>query len=444
MRALRDQSWASLRDDTRSLTHIIVIATKPDIIKQAPVYWELRRRGELVLICHTGQHTDRRYSGAMLEEFDLPVDIELNIRGPLHHKTAQTIERFGDVLEQLRDLGKTPIPYVHGDTAAAMAVGVASYLQRIACVHVEAGIRTLTPRREIYEKLLAEHRNGGLDIDAYRATLMQRESFERGSMEPYPEQFNTRVAEAATGVHAAPVELVRDFLHDEGFSPQSVVVTGNTVVDATRSALADSHRATIFDTYPQLSEGGFVRVCIHRRENTADRSRFVVLIDAIERLLESGTRILFISLFGTEEAIDRHDQRARLQRLVQSYPGSLIYSPVWPNYRDVIAAMRLCSAVATDSGSMQEEMSVLGIPCVTLRFGTDRPESVLAGVNLLAPPIDGSLVAAIIQGAVDNAEMASVGNIYGEGAAQRLVDAVLIRACEESGVFLDEVRRLAL
>lgn len=444
MRALSDQSRTSLCDDKRRLTHIVVIATKPDIIKQAPVYWELSQRGELVLICHTGQHTDRRYSGAMLEEFGLPVDIELNIGGPLHHKTAQTIERFGDVLEELRDLGKTPIPYVHGDTAAAMAIGVASYLQRVACVHVEAGIRTLTPRREIFEKLLAEHREHGVDIDGYRATLMQYESFERGSMEPYPEQFNTRVAEAATGVHAAPVELVRNFLHQEGFSPESVVVTGNTVVDATRRALVDSHRATIFETYPQLKEGGFVRVCIHRRENTANRDRFVVLIDAIEELLQSGTRILFISLFGTEEALDRHDQRERIDHLVETYPQSLIYSPVWPNYRDVIAAMRLCSAVATDSGSMQEEMMVLGIPCVTLRFGTDRPESVLAGANLLAPPIDGSLVAAIIRGAIDNVQMASVGNIYGDGAAQQVVDAVLCRARDGDGVFFDESRRLGL
>ncbi len=444
MNLLRDESRALLCEDPRSITHVIVIATKPDIIKQAPVYWELRRRGELALICHTGQHTDRSYSGAMLEEFDLPVDIELHISGPLHHKTAQTIERFGDVLEVLHDLGKTPIPYVHGDTAAAMAVGVASYLQRVACVHVEAGIRTLTPRREIFEKLLSEHHSGALDIDAYRATLMQRDSFERGSMEPYPEQFNTRVAEAATGVHAAPVELVRNFLHEEGFSPESVVVTGNTVVDATRRALADSQRATIFETYPQLADGGFVRVCIHRRENTADRDRFVVLIDAIEHLLQAGVSVLFISLFGTEEALDRHAQRDRLERLVSLYPKSLIYSPVWPNYRDVIAAMRLCSAVATDSGSMQEEMTVLGIPCVTLRFGTDRPESVLAGANLLAPPIDGSLVAAIIRGAVDNVKMASVGNIYGDNAAEQIVDAVLSRAFEGDGVFVDEVRRLDL
>src|SRR6476469_10945705 len=99
-----------LKNSESKVVHIVLIATKPDIIKQAPIYQELQNRGELVLLCHTGQHHDFRYSGGMEEEFGLEVDIHLSIEGSLHQKIAQMIERFGEVLEYLISEGKTPIP----------------------------------------------------------------------------------------------------------------------------------------------------------------------------------------------------------------------------------------------------------------------------------------------------------------------------------------------
>ncbi|MBA2445426.1 MAG: UDP-N-acetylglucosamine 2-epimerase [Nocardioidaceae bacterium] len=424
--------------------HIITIATKPDIIKQAPVYHELVSRGEQVLLCHTGQHHDHRYSGAMLEEFGLQSDIELTISGSLPSKVAHMIAQFSEVLTLLREAGLTPVPYIHGDTATSMAIGVSSYLQGVACAHVEAGIRTLTPRREVYQRFLDDFRADRFVWADYAEALRDPSNFERGSREPFPEQFNTRVSDAATGFHAAPVELARQFLLDEGFPADTVAVVGNTVVDATEAARRDAERATIFDTYPQLRGGGFIRMCIHRRENTVDRHRFTVLFEAIEQLVRGGHPVLLISLFGTEQAIDDFGFRPRIDDLVQDYPETFIYSEVWPNYRDVIAAMLECSVVATDSGSMQEEMTILGIPCVTLRFGTDRAESVLAGANVMAPPIDSRFVATIIEGALGNQAMAEVGNLYGANASARLVDEVLSRLHPASGLFRSEDRRLDL
>ena len=424
--------------------HIVTIATKPDIIKQAPVYVELKRRGELVLLCHTGQHHDYNYSGGMLEEFDLATDIHLGIDGSLHQKVAQMIERFGVLLAELLELGLTPVPYIHGDTATSMAIGVSSYLHRVGCVHVEAGIRTITPTRDVYDRFYGDYLAGRFDWAAYAAAQRDPASFDRGSREPFPEQFNTRVSDAGSSFHAAPVELVRTFLLDEGFPADTIEVVGNTVVDATVAARRDAAQATIFITYPQLRSGDFIRICIHRRENTQDRHRFTVLFEAIELLVRSGRSVLFISLFGTAQAVEEFGLSDRLATLAREFPDTFIHSDVWPQYRDVIAAMLECAVVATDSGSMQEEMNILGIPCVTLRFGTDRGESVLAGGNVLAPPIDSGFVVAIIEGALADTTMAEVGNIYGSDVSSKLVDAVLSRLARSGTLFRTEEARLRL
>lgn len=444
MNYFTDEALAKIKDSDQKLVHIVLIATKPDIIKQAPIYQELKKRGEFVLLCHTGQHYDFRYSGGMEEEFGLEVDIHLGIEGSLHVKIAQMIERFGEIIEHLQKQGKTPIPYIHGDTSTSMAIGLGSYMHRVACVHVEAGIRTLTPKASIYQKFYDDFKAGKFDWQQYYQAQLVRDNLEQGSMEPFPEQYNTRVSEAATGYHAAPVDLVKDFILSEGFDPSRVEVVGNTVADATQLAIADSDKSTIFEKYPQLENGKFIRICIHRRENTQDKHRFTVLIDAMENLLRADHHVLLISLFGTEAAIDEFGLRGRIESLVKEFPETFIYSDVWPYYRDVIAAMRKCAVVATDSGSMQEEMNILGVPCVTLRFGTDRGESVLAGGNVLAPPIDSDFVAEIIKGAVGNKNLANVGNIYGENVSAKIVDGVLKYATPELGLFQTEEKRLQL
>ncbi len=428
----------------KKIAHIVLIATKPDIIKQAPIYHELLKRGELVLLCHTGQHYDFRYSGGMLEEFGITPDILLDIEGSLNAKIAQMIERFGEVIEGLKAQGKTPIPYIHGDTSTSMAIGLGSYMHRVACVHVEAGIRTLTPKRDVYEKFYADFNAGKFDWDEYYAAQQVRANFEQGSMEPFPEQFNTRVSEPASGYHAAAVELDKEFMLNEGFTPSTIEVTGNTVADATQAAIADAAQSTILEKYPQLGSGEFIRFCIHRRENTQDKKRFTVLIEAMEKLVRKGRSVLLISLFGTEEAIDTYGLRERIETLAKDYPETFIYSDVWPYYRDVIFAMQRCAAVATDSGSMQEEMNIIGVPCVTLRFGSDRGESILAGANVQAPPISSDFVVAIIEGALHNKAMASVGNIYGEKVSGKIVDGVLARATEDHGLFQTEEARIGL
>jgi UDP-N-acetylglucosamine 2-epimerase (non-hydrolysing) len=420
--------------------HIILIATKPDIIKQIPLYKELQTRGHLVLLGHTGQHYDENLSGGMLAEFGVEPDFNLNVRGSMHEVVSQIIGRLGYLINELKNRGKVVIPYVHGDTTTAMAASNAGFCNGFSSVHVEAGIRTLTPRYG--DTRLKMEDPSEFDVGVWREFLMDIDNWERGSLEPYPEQFNTRAAEAATGIHLAPVDLDRDFLLSEGFPEDRIFTVGNSVVDATHEALRNADNSSIFEKYPILKKGDFVRFCIHRRENCVSETRFRAIYDAMKALILEGRTVLLISLFQTESAFEKFGLKEEVQKLAAEY-ANFVYSPVWSLYTDVIAAMSKAAVCATDSGSMQEEMNVLGVPCVTLRFGSDRSESIIAGGNLIAPPVDGAHIKRIIDFAWNNQTMRKTKKLYGENVSSKCIDAVE-DVLKKGDVFRTEEERLGL
>ena len=425
--------YGDIADNSDPHVHLIMIATKPDIIKQIPLYKELKKRGHLVILGHTGQHYDENLSGGMLKEFGVEPDFNLNVRGALHEVVSQIIGRLGHVIAELKEKGKIVIPYVHGDTTTAMAASNAAYSHGFASAHVEAGIRTLTPDYETFGDIT--------NVSDWRTFCMNHDNWKRGSQEPYPEQFNTRCSEAATGVHLAPVKLDREFMIGEGFCDDRIFVVGNSVADATQEALANAKNATIFDQYPTLADGNFVRFCIHRRENCNSERRFRAIFEAMKSLVEDGRKVLLISLFQTEAAFERYGLQEEVKKMAEQ--DNFVYSPVWPKYTDVIAAMNKAAVCATDSGSMQEEMNVLGVPCVTLRFGSDRSESIMAGGNLQAPPIDGKVIKNIIEFAWDNADMRDTEKIYGENVSAKCIDAVE-SVLKQGEVFRSDEERLKM
>lgn len=138
----------------------------------------------------------------------MEVDINLNIFGKLHQKFSMIIERLGNILIELsEDYRKIPVPYVHGDTLTATTADKAAFLNKFSVVHVEAGIRTFTPSKAFYEKLFTDYKNGKFNWDEYYTSLQDKDIYELGSIEPYPEQFDTRGVEASTGYFAAPHRL---------------------------------------------------------------------------------------------------------------------------------------------------------------------------------------------------------------------------------------------
>jgi UDP-N-acetylglucosamine 2-epimerase (non-hydrolysing) len=411
------------------VAHVILVGTKPDIIKQAPIYHELDRRGHRVLVCHTGQHFDHNLSGAMLAEFGISQLVNLHVRGRPEQVVSGIVSRFAEFLRSVEEEshGGCVISYVHGDTTTAMGGALGAFSAGHPVVHVESGLRTLSPTKAVLMEWIARLRANDLDWNRYQEQIMDCGSYERGSREPSPEQLNTRVADSAAQLHAAPVELNKSFLLGEGFSPRSIAVVGNSVADAMEQSPYEESHESVLSSYPSLSSGEFIRFCVHRKENTSDESRFRALMGAIGHLLEKGHSILFIRLPGTDQAIARFGLGAWLEDCKRRFGDRFITSPVWERYSDVLEAMRSCAVVATDSGSIQEEANLLGVPCVTLRFGSDRGESLFAGGNFLAPPVDENCISAAVEAVFHHRDRISVSPVYPAGSARMLVDEVETR-----------------
>lgn len=414
--------------------HVVLVGTKPDIIKQAPVYHELVARGHRAVVCHTGQHYSHNLSGSMLDEFGIRESVNLGVSGDAVTVTSQVSRRLADYLAELGADGSPTITYAHGDTSTAMAGSLAAFGLGQGLVHVEAGLRTLSPSAAILREWMGWIDDDTFDFDRFAAQHRARASFERGSREPSPEQFNTRVVDAGSQFHAAPVELNREYLVEDGFSPRSIAVVGNSIVDALETGQTETADAELLERFPAFASGEFIRYCVHRRENTESRPRFTALMEAMEQLLEDGRSVLFIRLNGTESAIDRFGLREWLQALEARHGSRLVSTPVWDNYSHVLAAMRRCALIATDSGSIQEEVNVLGVPCVTLRFGSDRGESLIAGGNFLAPPVSGGMIARVIREVYAHRASIHWDRVYPEHASAMLVTEVEQR--------LDEFGRL--
>ncbi|MGO3146200.1 MAG: UDP-N-acetyl glucosamine 2-epimerase [Leucobacter sp.] len=415
------------KSGSREPIHVVLVGTKPDIIKQAPVYHELVARGHRAVVCHTGQHYSHNLSGSMLEEFNIQESVNLGVSGDAVAVTSGVSRKLADYLTELdREVGP-PITYAHGDTSTAMSGSLAAFGLGQGLVHVEAGLRTLSPTRDVLMEWHERVEGGTFDFEQFKTQHLSRANFERGSREPSPEQFNSRVVDAGAHFHAAPVELNREYLLEDGFSPRTIAVVGNSIVDAVASGQTPTADAEMLERFPAIASGEFIRYCVHRKENTESRQRFTALMNGMEELLENGHSILFIRLNGTESAIDRFGMRDWLHALEAKHGARLISTPVWDNYSHVLAAMQRCALIATDSGSIQEEVNVLGVPCVTLRFGSDRGESLLAGGNFLAPPTRGDLIAEVIRQVYANRASITWERIYPANASTMLVEEVEAR-----------------
>lgn len=404
----------------KKYVHVIMIATKPDIIKQAPFYKELQNRWEQVLLIHTGQHYDFNLSWWMLGEFWLEVDLNLSIEWAYHSKIAQIISRLWDVFIEIKQLWKTPVPYIHWDTMTSMAAWCAAWSNMIWCVHVEAWIRTLWLKKKYYEDFI----NDKLSFEKYYNLHLNPKNYEWWQCEPYPEQYNTRCSEPASWIFISQATICKQNLINEGFRKDRIFVFWNSISDAMNSTKKDANKSKIFEKYPIL-EDWFVRFCIHRRENCQDKKRFTAIFEWMEKVIKSWKNVLLISLFATEQAINDFWLRKRIDELKAKYKWNFIYSEVWPYYQDVIVAMTKCKVCATDSGSMQEEMNILWVPTVTLRFWTDRPESCFVWWNIIAPPVSWKIIEKIVNNSWDNNNLNKIKNIYWTNVTKKSIDKIL-------------------
>lgn len=319
---------------------VIVLGTRPEIIKFAPVIRECLDRDVPFTLVHTGQHYSPDLDEVFFDQLELPTpDVHLGVGSDSHGK--QTAAMLEGVEEVLFDV-EPDVVLVQGDTNSTLAGALAAAKLNIEVGHIEAGLR----------------------------------SFDR----EMPEETNRVVVDHIADYLFTPTSETREYLEREGLSDR-VFVTGNTVVDAAHQyADVAAEKSTVLDELG-FEPGEFYLLTAHRAENVDQLDRFTSLLDGVARFAdETGRDVVYPIHPRAQSRIDAFDLEV---------PDAIrLVEPL-----DFLDFLRLESTAAlafTDSGGVQEETCILGTPCVTLRYTTERPETVYVGANCLAglDPVD--------------------------------------------------------
>ncbi|RDJ98754.1 non-hydrolyzing UDP-N-acetylglucosamine 2-epimerase [Paraburkholderia lacunae] len=361
---------------------MIVMGTRPEVIKLAPVVHALRAEVDTI-VCASGQH--KEMAAQALEFFGIEPDITLDTMSPgqsLNALSSRLLAALDRALEQVRP----DWVIVQGDTTTAFCAGLAAFHRGISVGHVEAGLRT-----------------GDL-------------------ASPFPEEANRSLLSRITTLHFAPTELARQNLLNEGIAAERIVVTGNTVVDAIAAV-----RRSWDDTLPksplpewQGAEKQHILVTCHRRENFGEVLQGIcrVLRDLCQRY--SDYRWVFP--VHLNPAV-----RGPVLRELDGISNLALIEPV--DYPTSLYLISRSALVVSDSGGIQEEAPTFGVPVVVMRNHTERREGVDAGFATLAGQAAESIERAAIGWLDDPARREALknrANPYGDGlASQRILESLL-------------------
>ncbi len=369
----------------------IVLGTTPEIIKMASVMDEIEKRGHELLLIHTGQHYDKEMSENFFIDLKLPTpNYNIHVGSGSHGK--QTGKMMGGIEEVLLD-EKPDILLVQGDTNAVLAGALVASKLHIPVGHVEAGLR----------------------------------SFD----ETMPEEINRLAADICSKLYFVPTEESAINLVMEGISRKRIFITGNTVVDACFRNLEISKNRDKSDYDQGLADldidnmENILTLTMHRAETVDDKERLLNIIEALEEL--DDMNIIFPIHPRTKKTMENFGLFDRLNDLEHVH----IIKPV--GYLDFLLLISKSTIILTDSGGLQEEAITLDVPALTLRYNTERPETVTAGGNILV----GSDKEAILQNArkiLDDEDFAnkmkSAKNPYGMGNAAELMIKIIEEANE--------------
>lgn len=384
----------------------IVTGTKPDFYKQAPLVLEAVKADLPVFVINTGQHFDDLL-GFGMEEFNLNefVGCNLQIRGDLMEKASELIIKFGSFGRYCRNqFGKRSLlPIVHGDTLVAGIAPLAWVFgmgQKVG--QNEAGLRSMSP--EAIKRLKINKEPTKSDIYKFVNNQLYGKWF-LAREEPFPEQIDTWICSAGTQFFFAPTKLNKENLIREGYPENFAYVVGNSVVDAIDSKRKQKSQQSVFDIYPQLEIGEWMRVDIHRRENLTYR-RFISIIGGLEELvMNTDKKVVLVMLNATASALKQYGLESKLQNLAEKYSNKFLITPLWKEYAHVIEFLDSghCWAEMTDSGSMQEELLYFPrVLSMTVRLNTDRPETIFdAKSNILVPPLSSSWISCMVNEAYE-------------------------------------------
>ena len=361
-----------------------ILGTRPEIIKMAPIIDEISKRNIEQIVIHTGQHYDKEMSDNFFKDLEIPApDYNIHVGSGTHGKqTGLMMKGIEEVL-----LDENPdIVLVQGDTNAVLAGALVASKLHIAVGHVEAGLRS------------------------FDMTM--------------PEEVNRRAADVCSTMYFIPTEESAINLLAEGFSRKSLIITGNTVVDACFRHLEIAKKRgfeeeSLADLHIENMDN-ILTLTMHRAENVDVKERVTNIIDALKEL--SDMNIIFPIHPRTKNTLKNFGLFDELNDLEHIH----IIKPV--GYLDFLQLTSASTLILTDSGGLQEEAITLNVPALTLRYNTERPETVAAGGNILV----GSDKEAILENAnkiLNDKEFAdkmkNAPNPYGEGdSAKSIVDAI--------------------
>lgn len=360
-------------NDTR-LPVALVYGTRPEAVKIAPLWRVLHEHPTLrPVLISTGQHRD------LLAElhtwFGMRPDVELAVMTAdqgLAGLTATVLQTLTDELVRRRPAAVV----VHGDTTTSMAGALAARYAGIPVVHLEAGLRT------------------------------------HDLLSPFPEELNRRLTGVMADLHLAPTPAARDNLLAEGVAPGSVVVTGNTVIDALLDTARRAHPVTDESVRRVIAgPGRLVVATLHRRESHGEPLRRVA--EALARLTREVPGLRVVLPLHPNPRV-----RASVWPVLEQCPEIVVCPPL--PYPQFVTLLDAADLIVTDSGGIQEEAPSLGKPVLVTRETTERPEAVAAGTALLVGTDPDRLLAAarrLLDDPVAHAAMAGRTNPFGDGRA---------------------------
>ena len=359
---------------------MVVFGTRPEAIKMAPLVLELQQQKETIetITVVTAQH--RQMLDQVLETFKVVPDYDLDIMG----KSQTLLEITSKILDKLDPVIKKEKPdmvLVHGDTTTTFAASLVAFYNQVSIGHVEAGLRT---------------------FDKYS---------------PYPEEMNRQMTDNLADLYFAPTSESKDNLLKENHPESSIVVTGNTAIDALKLTVQEDYHHEVLDQVDPAKK--VILVTMHRRENQGAPMRAV--FGALREMVDQEPNIEVVYPVHLSPAVQE-----AANDLLGDHDRIHLIAPL-----DVLDFHNLASRsyfIMSDSGGVQEEAPSLGKPVLVLRDTTERPEGVRAGTLKLVgtdPAVVKSTMTELLTNEPLYLEMANARNPYGDGrASERIVQAI--------------------
>ncbi len=365
--------------------HLIIFGTRPEAIKMAPLVKEFRRHPEFqVKVCVTAQH--RQMLDQVLDFFEITPDYDLDLMKPnqnLYSLTADLITGLKPVLEDF----KPHCVYVHGDTTTSSAAALASFYAGAKVCHVEAGLRT------------------------------------HDKWSPFPEEMNRQITGRIADFHFAPTVQSEKNLLLENTKQESILVTGNTVIDA---LLYSSDKVASLDNseiemLKQLvdTDRKLILVTGHRRENHGQG--FISICEALKEIATANPEIQIIYPVHLNPNVQKP-----VYELLGKVDNIHLIEPL--AYPAFVWLMNHAYLIITDSGGVQEEAPSLGKPVLVMRDTTERPEAVDAGTVILVGTDSDKIVSEATSLLTDKQRytaMTELHNPYGDGNACKRIAAFM-------------------